>query len=149
MVLNDRASYGDDLSIAQSRRLETYFDNCHLVGTIYFPFDNYSHILNSDKEAILANATILAGKNRELIVVGYADTVGTKNYNIDLSVRRAKTVKKALVKYNGVDADSVDVVAFGESKVSKEFGRTTFEDSANRRVEIYAVKKQTECGSGY
>jgi len=146
VVVNDEAAYSDDLSINQSKRLEKYFDKSHLVGVMYFPFDNYTRVLNTDKEAIVQDAAIKAGKDYELIVVGYADKVGTKNYNIDLSVHRAKTVK-ALLNKRGVRVEGVDVVAFGESKVSPDYGVTTYDDSANRRVEIYAVKKGTTgCG---
>lgn len=141
MVINHDSNYADDLSISQSKNLERYFNDSHLVGTVYFPFDNYTKILNTDKDTIRQAAAIKAGKDYELVVVGYADRVGTKNYNIDLSVNRAKHVKAWLNK-SGVTVEGIDVVAFGESKVSKEYGTKTFDDSANRRVEIYAIKKQ-------
>ena len=48
-------------------------------------------------------------------VVGYADRqTGTKNYNLKLSEKRAKTVYDLLVKKFGVPADRLTYVGLGD-----------------------------------
>jgi outer membrane protein OmpA-like peptidoglycan-associated protein len=144
-LINAGTSDENDLSVAQSKRLTHYLENRHLVGSLYFAFDKYKQPLNSDTESILACAAMMAEKGYILILSGNADSTGTKLYNSDLSSRRAKTVRHMLMG-KGVSAEGIDLVTFGESRVTSEYGCSTYDKSANRRVEIYAVKKQTECG---
>ena len=49
----------------------------------------------------------------ELVVTGYADTSGTPQYNMALSLRRANAVKDALVR-DGVPARMIRVIGRGE-----------------------------------
>jgi outer membrane protein OmpA-like peptidoglycan-associated protein len=67
-------------------------------------------------------------------VVGYTDSVGSDSYNQQLSERRARAVKLALVS-NGVPATAVEAMGQGESNPvspnDTEAGR-----SKNRRVEL-------------
>lgn len=71
---------------------------------------------------------------RELLVEGHTDSVGTDDYNLDLSRRRAQAVRGFLIE-NGVDAYRVVATGFGES-----YPISTNDDAAgrqhNRRVEI-------------
>jgi OOP family OmpA-OmpF porin len=67
-------------------------------------------------------------------VAGHTDSIGTEEYNEDLSYRRARAVKDYLVS-EGVAADRMDVRGFGESRPiadnASEDGR-----AKNRRVEL-------------
>lgn len=47
------------------------------------------------------------------VVEGGTDAVGDDEYNMDLSARRAESVKKYLVDNFGIDADRLDTVGFG------------------------------------
>ena len=71
-----------------------------------------------------------------LEVAGHSDAVGDKNYNIDLSVRRANAVVAYLVQ-TGMAADRLSAVGMGFSQPiadnSTEAGR-----SQNRRIEFRA-----------
>jgi len=67
-------------------------------------------------------------------VEGHTDSVGSDAYNMDLSVRRANSVKNLLVQ-RGVAAGRIEVIGYGETMPvatnSTEAGR-----QMNRRVEI-------------
>ncbi len=71
---------------------------------------------------------------RELLVEGHTDSVGTDDYNLDLSRRRAQAVRAFLID-NGIEARRIVATGFGEG-----YPIATNEDSSgrqhNRRVEV-------------
>jgi outer membrane protein OmpA-like peptidoglycan-associated protein len=71
---------------------------------------------------------------RRVEIDGYTDNVGTDSYNLNLSERRADTVKSVLVN-RGIDSTRIVVRGYG-----KDFGVASNVDSGgrqlNRRVEI-------------
>lgn len=73
-------------------------------------------------------------KDYILKVSGYADSVGTYEYNKELSQKRAVAVKKYLVA-KGVPSKKVVVAAFGE-KFPEAPNETPEGRSVNRRVEF-------------
>jgi OOP family OmpA-OmpF porin len=78
----------------------------------------------------------------DIDVVGHTDSTGTEEYNQQLSLRRATTVKDYLVSH-GIDASIIDVSGKGESQPVAD-NRTTEGRAQNRRVEVsIGVKQQT------
>ena len=80
-------------------------------------------------------ASVLTRYPETLIrVEGHTDSVGTEKYNMDLSFRRANSVRDLLAQ-RGVDIRRIETVGFGESMPvatnDTEAGR-----QLNRRVEI-------------
>ncbi len=71
---------------------------------------------------------------RRVEIDGYTDSVGTDSFNLDLSQRRADTVKSVLVN-RGIDSTRIASRGYG-----KEFGVASNADAGgrqlNRRVEI-------------
>lgn len=72
--------------------------------------------------------------NEKVSIEGHTDSIGSKSYNLKLSLQRVKAVKDYLVK-KGISADRLEVVGHGESKplvsnMLKE-GR-----AKNRRIEF-------------
>jgi outer membrane protein OmpA-like peptidoglycan-associated protein len=63
---------------------------------------------------------------------GHTDTTGTAEYNQQLSVKRAESVKDALVQ-NGVAPERMETVGYGESRPISS------DHAMNRRVEIVIV----------
>ncbi|MDA8132908.1 MAG: OmpA family protein [Elusimicrobia bacterium] len=80
-------------------------------------------------------AVILINKNRlKLIVEGHTDDVGSAEYNQDLSLRRANSVKMYLAT-KGVYPDYIRIYGYGETKpVVAE--KTPEARALNRRVEF-------------
>jgi OOP family OmpA-OmpF porin len=101
---------------------------------VFFDFDKSTltpRALDIVKEA--AN-TAKSGQNARVTCTGHTDTAGPANYNMALSLRRANTVKNALVK-EGVPATSITVVGRGETALLVPT-RDGVREPQNRRVEI-------------
>jgi outer membrane protein OmpA-like peptidoglycan-associated protein len=68
-------------------------------------------------------------------VMGFADSRGDKDYNKDLSEKRAEAVKNYLVANGGIDAGRVSVEPMGEAMPAAS-NATAAGRKENRRVEI-------------
>jgi outer membrane protein OmpA-like peptidoglycan-associated protein len=71
-------------------------------------------------------------RNDRFVVAGHTDAKGSPQYNKQLSLRRAETVKSFLVT-NGIAASRLSTVGYGSEQPLKA---DQPEDAANRRVEI-------------
>jgi outer membrane protein OmpA-like peptidoglycan-associated protein len=71
-------------------------------------------------------------RNDRFVVAGHTDAKGNSQYNKQLSLRRAETVKSFLVT-NGIAASRLSTVGYGSEQPLKA---DQPEDAANRRVEI-------------
>lgn len=81
-----------------------------------------------------AMATPQIGSER-FVVAGHTDAKGSPEYNKQLSLRRAETVKHFLVQ-KGIDPKRLDTVGYGSEKpLSPDHP----EDPSNRRVEIRTI----------
>ncbi len=69
-------------------------------------------------------------------VEGYTDSFGTPEYNLDLSQRRADSVKQYLVQAMGISPAQVETRGYGQTKFRASPNGSIEEQSANRRVEI-------------
>jgi len=79
-------------------------------------------------------AELVADTNKRLLVWGHTDTVGTEQYNMGLSVRRAEAVADYL-ETKGVDSSRLTIQGFGETKLAVPTGDQVAEPR-NRRVEV-------------
>lgn len=117
----------------------------HTVSaTALFDFDK-SVLKPAGKEAIHGlDADIKSSKAKviDINVVGYTDSVGTEEYNQELSVRRANAVKEYMVS-EGIDPGIIDVKGMGEAEPVAS--NDTAEGRAqNRRVEISIAVEQAK-----
>lgn len=101
---------------------------------LYFELDS-SQIKDEDRDIITVHAEFLAAHPDIAIVLeGHADERGSREYNIALGEKRAKSVKQ-IMTLQGVTDKQIQVISFGEER-PVALGH---EDSAwnlNRRVEI-------------
>jgi OOP family OmpA-OmpF porin len=101
---------------------------------VFFDWDRSNlsaQALTTIKQA--ADAYKTKGSAR-VTATGHTDTSGSDAYNMALSLRRANTVKDALVQ-NGVPASVISVVGRGEAGLLVQTGDNVREPQ-NRRVEI-------------
>lgn len=106
-----------------------------LLGSIFFDFDKFN--LRADQEATLKeNLKVLAKRNAKSYIVlgGHADERGPNDYNINLSAKRAESVKQYLVS-NGFEASKIIIYAYGEDYPARE-GKNEESWAYNRRVDI-------------
>ena len=132
----------EDKDLAAVGKVKTKADN-----TAVFSFDKPINFqINSDEiEAASAKDIKQAAKalkkypNATVRVVGYTDSIGEADYNLDLSKRRAKAVAMELVK-DGVPADHVTFTGYGD-KNPVASNKTSAGRAQNRRVELEIKNK--------
>lgn len=71
---------------------------------------------------------------RKVLIEGFTDSVGSAAYNVQLSERRAESVKRALVK-EGVEFNRLSTMGFGKEHPIAD-NATPASRSMNRRVEV-------------
>ena len=100
---------------------------------IYFDFDKSRLSIVS-----LEKIKQFVGNNKnaikKFIIVGHADSLGTKEYNMTLSLERAETVKDIILKL-GIKKEDIKILGQGENdlKIKTADG---IAHPANRRAEI-------------
>lgn len=110
------------------------------AGRVYY-FDFDSNIVHdSDKPAITRNAQTIASKtDTQAILEGHTDPRGSREYNIGLGERRAKSVAKIMTK-EGVNPKQIRVVSYGAEKPAAP-GHTEADYQLNRRaVLVYSQR---------
>ena len=103
----------------------------------FFDFDKY--VLKPEGKAKLDDlVSKMGGINLEVIIaVGHTDSIGTKEWNQGLSVRRSEAVKAYLVS-KGVEKNRVYTEGKGETQPVAD-NKTAEGRAKNRRVEIEVV----------
>ncbi|MBV8227894.1 MAG: OmpA family protein [Verrucomicrobia bacterium] len=79
---------------------------------------------------------ILRNPQASFKVEGHTDSFGSDEYNMDLSERRAQTVKDWLVQNMGIDPGRIQTQGFGKTRLLVPGDRSVEEQQLNRRVEI-------------
>lgn len=90
--------------------------------------DTAEEILDEDTATLLNNPDVM------IEVAGHTDSTGQASYNMDLSQRRANTVRDYLIA-NGVDADRIVAKGYGQEQPIADNG-TAEGRTLNRRVEL-------------
>ena len=74
--------------------------------------------------------------NATFTVEGYTDSFGGPDYNLELSQRRADSVKQYLVQAMGISPAQIEARGFGQTKFRVSPNGSIDEQRENRRVEI-------------
>jgi outer membrane protein OmpA-like peptidoglycan-associated protein len=82
-------------------------------------------------------ASLQKNSNTNILIVGHTDDTGSDSHNMDLSVRRAESVKSYIVAGN-ISASRLTTSGKGEAEPIAD-NTTTAGRSQNRRVEIVIV----------
>ena len=69
-------------------------------------------------------------------IEGHTDAIGSREYNLELSQRRADAVKAWLVANLKIDPARIDTLGFGPDKLLIPADKSIDEQQPNRRVEI-------------
>jgi len=120
-------------------RVRRVGDNIELVMPSNITFATGSAEVRSDFRRVLNSvATVLDHYDQTFIHVdGHTDTVGSREYNYDLSERRAEAVAEALVNRSVLPGRLI-VRGFGETDLAVHTGDNVNEPQ-NRRVELQIV----------
>jgi OOP family OmpA-OmpF porin len=95
---------------------------------LYFAFGTDTLTVSSTQSVQQILAEIVQRPAPEILIMGYADQVGTTPYNETLSLQRAERVKQDLIQH-GVAANAIETIGRGKSEA-------TGDDARDRRVEI-------------
>ncbi len=101
---------------------------------IYFEYD--SDQISAEYQALIAHHGKYLAANPDMTVrlEGHADERGSREYNVALANRRAQAVRR-LVLFQGVAANQVSVISYGEEK-PVALGHDEESWRINRRVEL-------------
>ena len=108
--------------------------------SVYFGFDRFIIEGNRNVEIIKNNARLIIESNANVRVEGNTDEWGSDEYNYALALKRASSVKDALIG-NGVAEAKIDLVSYGESKpLCTEKTRECWKE--NRRADFVLTPAQ-------
>ena len=101
-------------------------------------FEYDSDVLQGSAVSQLQKLGTLIQRNPKatFTVEGYTDSFGTPGYNLDLSQRRADSVKQYLVEGMGISPAQIQTRGYGATKFRTSPNGSIDEQSSNRRVEI-------------
>ena len=108
-------------------------------------FDTDKDTIQPKSFALLDNVAAVLKAHpdiKKVRVEGHTDTVGTPAHNMDLSDRRAKSVRKYLVDKGGVDLARLDAVGYGQDRPIAT-NDTDDGKQQNRRVEFMIVDAES------
>lgn len=133
VAVSTEAAVPDDQVDEPSLRGKEYKE-AESLKKIFFEYDDDK--LTSEARTVLADDALWLKKNTEVevLIEGHCDERGTIEYNLALGDRRAKTVRKYLMKL-GVSGKRVATISYGEEKPA-DFGHDDAAWAKNRRAEI-------------
>jgi len=104
-------------------------------------FDQGSIDLKPDAETDVKNLAIALKESPQtnISIIGHTDSLGTADYNLDLSVKRAQTIKAALVT-DGVDESRLTTIGRGATDPIAD-NKTEEGRAKNRRIVIVILPK--------
>ncbi len=108
------------------------------LNNIFFDFDKAVLRAESFPELNRIVAMMKEKSTMQVEIAGHTDPIGTEEYNLGLSKRRANAVSNYLIK-QGIEAARINTVFFGESKPI-DTTQTREGNRKNRRVEFKIIK---------
>ena len=124
----DNEGQAIELNNAEQQRVE----EVEVKDRVFFDYDSFS--LNEESKKVLNTQAewLRSDLNINVIIEGHADERGTREYNIALGEKRAKSVKDYLVT-NGIVANRVKIISYGKERPAF-FGATEDIFTKNRRA---------------
>jgi outer membrane protein OmpA-like peptidoglycan-associated protein len=113
------------------------------IETVLFDFDVYEHTKSDNEKALqgaMARVQLALANNplAHVIIEGHAcNSSGSERYNLELSDKRAITIKNKIVASTGIALDRFSVFGCGTSHLIVHGSR--YEQGPNRRVEIFIL----------
>jgi OOP family OmpA-OmpF porin len=109
------------------------------LNNVFFDFDQVTLKQESFPELNRIVTLMKEKSGMKIEIAGHTDAIGTDDYNLNLSERRAKSVMQYLLEKGQIEKDRITIVFFGESKPI-ESNDTKEGRKKNRRVEFKIIK---------
>jgi outer membrane protein OmpA-like peptidoglycan-associated protein len=127
-----------DVEIATIKAAPVEENSKITLNNIFFDFDKSDLKEESFPELNRLADLIKEKATMQVEIAGHTDEIGTEEYNLGLSQRRARAVANYMVG-RGVSKERIAIVFFGESQpIDKAHNKAAY--SKNRRVEFKIVK---------
>lgn len=117
-------------------------DKLMRLKNLEFDFDRDTLTKGSKKEMEKIISTLFELNIKSLIIEGHTDSMGSDDYNQNLSERRAKTIKNILLDNLDIRDNQITAIGFGEARPIAT-NKTESGRARNRRVDlkVYIKKK--------
>ncbi|HLK69205.1 MAG TPA: OmpA family protein [Bryobacteraceae bacterium] len=136
---NQAAQVGDQNSqgIGNLRQVVANIDDYKMQTTVSVPFKFDKYTLSSDAKQDLDRLAedVKSDKRFYIAVEGYTDSIGSRQYNENLSRRRADAVVQYLVAKHDIPIYRIHMIGLGQERPVDE-GRNQNARAKNRRVEV-------------
>jgi OOP family OmpA-OmpF porin len=109
------------------------------IGDVLFAFGKAYLSPKADRNVEKLAVFLNKYPNRNVLIEGHTDSVGSDEYNLDLSRRRADSVKDRLVE-DGIDPARITTVGYGK-KYPAVSNDTDANRALNRRVEVIILNE--------
>ena len=113
------------------------------LKNLYFNFNDAAIRPNARKDLDELVATLNAHPDMEIEIASYTDAVGSKDYNLGISQKRAEKVVEYLIS-KGINSDRLLAIGYGESGIRNRcvdgVHCSDKEHQFNRRIEIKVTK---------
>jgi outer membrane protein OmpA-like peptidoglycan-associated protein len=107
------------------------------IDTVHFGFNESfvreEEIANLERIGKIIEKIVAAHPDEVFMIEGHTDAVGTDEYNVELSKKRAEAVKQALTEYYVITPENLATAGLGERYLKIP---TTEEEGENRRVTL-------------
>lgn len=123
---------------AQTTATDAYKETGVLSKMIHFDFDKYD--IKKDAAEVLKEIADYLKANPEIriLIEGHCDERGTREYNLQLGMRRAEAAKKYLIDL-GIDEKRIETISYGEDRpLINESNESAW--AKNRRCEFKRIK---------
>ncbi|NME72253.1 OmpA family protein [Flammeovirga aprica] len=104
------------------------------LSNIFFNSNEYVLQKKSNVELNKVKDFLVLNPSLNVEISGHTDNIGSQEYNLDLSQKRAEAVTNYLIK-NGIDASRLKAVGYGEKKPIAD-NNTELGRKENRRIEF-------------
>jgi len=134
--------YVDDVSITPYG-MDWQTDTYYILRYVYFDFDEIELLPESVDELTRLSAHLKKHPTYNINVIGHTDDFGTDEYNIILSLNRAKSVVNWLINIGEIDPGRITHSGAGSNEPIA--GNETIPGrSLNRRVEFILTDSETD-----
>jgi outer membrane protein OmpA-like peptidoglycan-associated protein len=110
------------------------------IDTVTFGFNEdwvrEEQLDNLDRIGAILEEILAAHPHEVFMIEGHTDAVGTDEYNLDLSRRRAVAIKEALTQYYEIRPENLETIGYGEEYLKI---RTEDPEEENRRISIRRI----------
>jgi len=110
----------------------------NILEKIEYKFDSYELLPEGKRQLDRIYAVMNANKNYKVELSSFTDARGSEEYNLNLSKKRAVSVKNYLIS-KGIQGSRIISIGYGESNLRVKNATTPEQHQLNRRTEFKFV----------